>query len=76
MEPQLSSEGDPLQWWSLKMGAYPSLAKLARHILAVPASSVLAERIFSLAGNIVSNKRTKLTPANVDALVFLAKNME
>ncbi|ELU17165.1 hypothetical protein CAPTEDRAFT_81035, partial [Capitella teleta] len=72
-EPQTPTQ-DPLKWWAAKEAAYPSVAVIARHILAVPAFSVPAERIFSLAGNIVTNKRTKLTSSNVDSLIFLAKN--
>jgi hypothetical protein len=47
-----------------------SAAVVARHIRSVP-----AERIFSLAGNIVTHKRTKLTSSNVDIFIFLAKNI-
>lgn len=75
MEPQIHQRDDPLSWWASKDVAYPCVAALARHILAVPASSVPSERIFSLAGNIVTNKRTKLSPENVDSLIFLAKNL-
>ena len=50
---------------------FPTLAKLARHYLCVPATSVPAERIFSIAGLVISNKRSSLTPENADMLTFL-----
>jgi hypothetical protein len=76
IEPQIAAKSDPLLWWKEKEATYGWLAPVAKHVLAVPASSVPAERIFSLSGNIVTNKRTRLTSSNVDALIFLAKNIK
>ena len=33
------------------------------------------KRVFSIAGDIVTAKRASLSPDNVDALIFLKKNM-
>ena len=44
-------------------------------VLCVPAISTPAELAFSAAGLIVNNQRASLLPANVDAQVFLNKNM-
>ena len=66
--------GDPLEWWKQKEGSFPNLAALARKYLAIPASSVSAERIFSLAGNLISKKICRLSPDTVDMLIFLNKN--
>ena len=38
------------------------------------ATSVPSERLFSVAGNIVSAKRAALLPENVEKLVFLHEN--
>lgn len=62
-------------WWKSNEHNYPHVAKLAKHYLAVPATSVLSERVFSTAGDIVTASRSALTPDNVDKLIFLAKNM-
>lgn len=51
---------DPLQWWKQRLKCYPHLAALARIILAAPATSAPSERIFSVATNIVSKKRSRL----------------
>jgi hypothetical protein len=37
---------DPLVWWKRKQHEYPHLARLARRLLAIPASSVTVERLF------------------------------
>ena len=51
--------------------AYPTLARLARKYLAIPASSAASERVFLAAANVVTKKRNKLGDETVDALVFL-----
>lgn len=63
-----------LSWWKQNDLKYPKLAILARKHLSTPASSVSAERIFSLTGNIISKKRARLKPELVEKLVFLNKN--
>lgn len=45
--------------------------RLPKKFLAVPASSVPSERIFSIAGEILNKKRSRLHCANVDLLIFL-----
>ena len=64
----------PLSWWKERQNSYPILAQLARKYLAIPASSVPSERIFSLAGNLVTKKRVQLSPENINLLIFLHKN--
>jgi hypothetical protein len=74
--PEISlDEGCPLDWWCQHKALYPTLAILARRYLAVPASSVLSERLFSNAGNHVTDKRNRLDPDLLNQLVFLKKNI-
>ena len=73
--PEIGLDADPLQWWSMHATIYPSLAKLARKYLCVCGTSSASERLFSVAGNIVTAKRSLLKPHKVDMLVFLAKNL-
>ena len=68
------SQEDPLNWWKRRESVYPTMAKLAKKYLQIPASSIPSERVFSLAGTIVSKKRASLSPENVDMLIFLKKN--
>ena len=73
--PEIELDADPLQWWSMHAAAYPSLAKLARKYLCICGTSSASERLFSVAGNIVTAKWSLLQPHKVDMLVFLAKNL-
>ena len=65
---------DLLGWWKEKECLYPKLSIVAKKYLAIPSSSVPSERIFSLAGSIVSKKRSQLSPDNVNKMIFLNKN--
>jgi len=55
---------------------YPYVAMLAKRYLAVSATSVPSERVFSTAGDIVSASRSALSASNVDKFIFLEKNMK
>ena len=65
-----------LQWWKANECFYPRISRLAKKYLACQASSVSSERVFSLAGTLVSKKRARLSTSNVDLMIFLNKNME
>ena len=65
----------PIDWWKQNQDRYPLLSQLAKRYLAIPATSVPCERVFSSAGYIVSERRSCLLPENVSKLVFLAENL-
>ena len=67
---------DPLQWWKTNCYRFPGIAKVAKKILCIPATSVPSERIFSAAGIIVNKLRASLSNDNVDALIFLHVNRD
>ena len=67
---------DSLQWWRAHQDQFPLLATLARQYLAIPATGVPSERIFSSAGLTVTKLRAGLDPSNVDKLLFLHKNLK
>ena len=66
----------PLEWWANAEHKYPLIAKFAKHMLAIPATSVPSERIFSTAGDVITASRASLKPKNVDMLIFLKKNAD
>ena len=53
---------------------YPLLAKLARGIFCIPATSATSERVFSASGHIISDRRTRLASITVEKLVFVHQN--
>lgn len=69
-------EVDPLKWWATHHASYPKLAKLARQLLAVPASSAACERIFSVANSFCNKSRSNLRAETVEALILLRHNWE
>lgn len=73
-EAPIGKKDDPLSWWRENEGRFPTLSNVARSLLCIPATSTPAERIFSAAGNICSQKRASLTRDHVDMLTFLSIN--
>ena len=65
---------DPITWWRSNYMNFPLLAKTVRHYLCIPATSVPSERAFSVANNVVTKKRNRLLPENVQLLTFLMNN--
>jgi len=44
-------------------------------VCSLPATSVPSEQVFSAASNVLTKKRARLLPKNLDKLVFLHQNM-
>ncbi|KAJ3703077.1 hypothetical protein LUZ61_006782 [Rhynchospora tenuis] len=65
----LDEEFDILAWWKLKMSTYQVLSRLARDILAVPASTVASESTFSTSGRTLSVERNSLNDESIEALI-------
>lgn len=68
---RLTDDFDVMLWWKNNSTKYPKLSKLAINLLSIPASSASSERVFSLAGNIITDKRNRLEPKTVDSIIFL-----
>ena len=71
----VSRKEDPLVWWKDNRNQFPILAKLAREYLAIPAMSTPSERIFSSAGYVSSQRKSRLIGEHVNQLVFLNKHV-
>lgn len=53
---------------------FVTLQRCVKNILCTPATSVPSERMFSKTGIVVSDKRSRIKPKDVDMLVFLNQN--
>ena len=63
-------------WWKKNRETFPLMSQVALKFLSSPPSSVDSERLFSQAGQICTNKRTRLTSEHCEMLQFLAVNLK
>jgi hypothetical protein len=66
---------NPLTWWKVNQRKFPVLARLARKLLAIPATSAPSERIWSRAAGIVTMKRASLKPYLAQSLMYIRENL-
>ena len=69
-------DSNPLVWWRSNQDRYPELSRLARIFLAIPATSVPSEQLFSTAGDVLTKKRNRIASELMEAQVFLYKNYD
>jgi hypothetical protein len=67
---------DLLKFWLNFSNVYPNIAKMAKKVLAIPATQFESERNFSASGRTLESRRNRLSPENVDHLLFLRKNLK
>lgn len=70
----LDRKKNPLVWWEERQKVYPWLSKLAKKYLCIVATSVPCERVFSKAGQLISERRNRLKSKNVEQILFLHCN--
>ncbi|CAG8580474.1 7476_t:CDS:1 [Ambispora gerdemannii] len=70
----LYQKENPLVWWNNNIKTFPHHIKQARKYLSIPATSVPSERLFSDAGNIITEKRNRLSSDIVHDILFLKHN--
>ena len=66
----------PLEWSRRHKSEFPLVSRLARKYLCICDTSVASERVFSAAGYIGSNLRSRLKPSKIDQITFLARNLD
>lgn len=72
--PVIPMSESPIEWWKLNFSRFPRIGMLSKRLLTIPGSSVPSERVFSAAGELISAKRNRLNPENVNMLLFLHEN--
>ena len=73
--PKPDADSNPLVWWRGFSASFPTLSVLARKYLCICATSCTSERLFSISGNIITDKCSLLDPEKVNMLSFLATNL-
>ena len=71
LEPRPGEQTDILKYWSTKQYQYPTIARIARDHLAIPATSAASERVFSNGSDIITKKRNRLSPSTIRYLLCL-----
>ena len=72
--PNQDRNTNPLDFYRINEGSLPLLAKAARTIFAIPASSSKSERAFSKGTRTVSKARTSLALEKAEDLVVINEN--
>ncbi|CAF3668991.1 unnamed protein product [Rotaria sp. Silwood1] len=67
--------GDVLLFWKKHQNTFPTPASIVKTIYNIPVSNTTVERLFSTAGNTISDRRTNLDGEKVNKLLFLNKNL-
>ena len=69
----LSGCVDLMSWWNENTNLYPGLSVVARNVLC--ATSAASERNFSLAGHVVSARRSRLNSSSVNNILLMNNAM-
>lgn len=63
-----------LHFWKENMVLYPKLAKIAKVLLEIPATTSKSESAFSIAGCLIRSKRAKIEPYRAERVLFIHDN--
>ncbi|KAJ4943232.1 hypothetical protein JOQ06_005737 [Pogonophryne albipinna] len=74
-EPLIPRKADPLEWWRVRALVYQNICTVMKTRLCIVATSVPSECVFSKTGQIITDRRNRLSPSKVRELVFLNANL-
>jgi hypothetical protein len=75
-QPYMPWSSDPLEYWKSKQfdGSLLPFIEVVKKFFCIPATSVPSEAIFSAAGDLINENRSRLNPRHVDKILFLNRN--
>lgn len=73
---QSSLETELLKWWAMNEMKFPTIAKLARMVLAIPGTSAAPESAFSISACVITAKRSRISPFRASQVLFIHDNFE
>ncbi|XP_073728840.1 E3 SUMO-protein ligase ZBED1-like [Misgurnus anguillicaudatus] len=74
-QPNISRMSSALDFWKEQGQKFPNLQTLTKKYLAIMATSVPSERVFSKSGELISKRRSCLKSSQVKRMMFLHYNM-
>ncbi|CAG9833257.1 unnamed protein product [Diabrotica balteata] len=69
--PHFERKKNPMEFWKKYKSTFPELYYLAKKYLSIPATSVPSERVFSKSGQLTNLRRNRLSPKNLNQILFL-----
>lgn len=73
-EDNLDRKKDPIAYWKEEGGQFPHLKPIAKKYMCCLCTSVPCERMFSKAGQLISDRRNRLSANKANMLMFLNQN--
>ena len=67
---------DCATWWKENHKQFPNLAKVAKNLFCIPATSANCERAFSTLTNVVTKRRNRLHAETTRRLTFVKQNLQ
>ena len=65
---------NPFKWWAVNLKCYPLLSELAKKYLSAPPTSTASERVFSGAGIIHDDRRSRIFAELAEKLLLIRCN--
>ena len=75
-EPSVDKDKDPLGLWKTKRLKYPTLTRLVKKFICVPATSMQAEWVFSWMGWLLNKRRLCLSGESVNSQTLLEGTLD
>jgi hypothetical protein len=66
---------NPPDWWQKNAYKFPVLARLARKLLAIPASSAPSERVWSRVSTVLTAKRARMKSEVAADIMYIRENL-
>lgn len=63
-----------LDFWKKSEHVFPNLSSVARILMALPLTTAKSEGAFSIAGNLIRDKRASITPTRVEKVLCIHDN--